>query len=125
MHDLRKYPRVVIKVLVDYEESKLLRLLVDYSDSEAYLYDYSTNLSEGGIFIKTQRFVEKGTTLQIKFSFPDSAKLFDVECKVVWINTANGPIKELGPGMGIEFINLNDSMKDEITNFIKKACRQY
>ena len=57
MHDLRKYPRVVIKVLVDYEESKLLRLLVDYSDSEAYLYDYSTNLSEGGIFIKTQRFI--------------------------------------------------------------------
>lgn len=117
--DLRKFPRVIVKVVVDFESSELMRLLVDYPDSEAYLFDYSTNFSEGGIFIKTKKPFEIGKQIDFNFSLPDSPRIFHVKGKVVWKNSANGPIKDLGEGVGIEFIEMDADTRSEISNFVK------
>jgi len=117
--DLRKYPRFIIKVVVDYESNELMRLLLDHPDSEAYLFDYSTNFSEGGIFLKTKEDFAIGRIIDFNFSFPDVARIFHVRGKVVWKNTDSGPIKGLGQGVGIEFIQMDDSTRQEITNFLK------
>ncbi len=121
--EMRKYPRVIIKVVVDYEDNELMRLLVDSSESEAYLFDYSTNFSEGGIFLKTNRDLQLGTVINLKFSFPDSAKIFHVRGRVVWKNTEKGPIRELGQGVGIEFINMENGTRQEIANFVRNLLR--
>lgn len=121
--ELRKYPRVIIKVVVDYEDNELMRLLVDYPESEAYLFDYSTNFSEGGIFLKTRKALQLGTIINFDFSLPDTAKIYHVKAKVVWKNTDNGPIKELGQGVGIEFIDMENGTRQEIANFVKNLKR--
>ena len=43
----RRTPRVMVKVVIVSADDAAIKLLLDYPDSEAYLYDYSTNLSEG------------------------------------------------------------------------------
>lgn len=121
--ELRKYPRVIIKVVVDYEDEELMRLLLDYPGSEAYLFDYSTNFSEGGIFLKTRNDLKLGTLINFNFSLPDTAKIYHVKGRVVWKNTDNGPIKELGQGVGIEFIDMEKETRQEIANFIKNLKR--
>lgn len=121
--ELRRYPRVIIKVLVDYEDNELMRLLVDYPDSEAYLFDYSTNFSEGGIFLKTRKDLLLGTVIKFNFSLPDTPKIYHVKGRVVWKNTDNGPIKELGQGMGIEFVDMESETRQEIANFVKNLQR--
>jgi uncharacterized protein (TIGR02266 family) len=121
--ELRKYPRVIIKVVVDYEDEELMRLLVDSPDSEAYLFDYSTNFSEGGIFLKTAKNMELGKLINFNFSLPDTAKVYHVKGKVVWKNTESGPIKELGRGVGIEFIDMENATREEIANFVKNLQR--
>ncbi len=121
--EMRKYPRVIIKVVVDYEDNELMRLLVDSPESEAYLFDYSTNFSEGGIFLKTKRDLQVGTVVNFNFSFPDTPKVFNVRGRVVWKNTENGPISELGQGVGIEFIDMENGTRQEIANFVKNLKR--
>jgi len=121
--ELRKYPRVIVKVVVDYEDDELMRLLVDYPDSEAFLFDYSTNFSEGGIFLKTKIDPKLGTLLNFSFSLPDTAKIYHVKGRVVWKNTDSGPIKELGQGVGIEFIDMDSGTRQEIANFVKNLQR--
>lgn len=117
--DLRKYPRVIIKVLVDFESNELMRLLLDHPESEAYLFDYSTNFSEGGIFLKTTKELDIGKIIDFNFSLPDVAKPFHVKGRVVWKNTENGPIKDLGRGVGIEFVDMAENIRREIANFVK------
>lgn len=121
--EMRKYPRVIIKVVVDYEDNELMRLLVDYPESEAYLFDYSTNFSEGGIFLKTKQDLQLGKIINFNFSLPDTAKVYHVKGKVVWKNTDKGPIKGLGQGVGIEFIDMSIETRQEIANFVKGLKR--
>ena len=107
--------------------SELLRILVDYSNSEAYLFDYSTDLSKGGIFVKTDRPLPVGTKVQLKFTFPDSIELFETTGEVMWINDPKKYPKNQEKndlvGMGVRFINLAARNKKLIEDFIKKQLQ--
>jgi len=100
----RRAPRV----LVDLE--------VDYASEENYLFAYITDISATGIFIRTTAPEQPGTHLNLRF-----AKTIEIEGEVIWVNPYRpGAPDNLHPGMGIRFVGLDDEVRDQLLELIRR-----
>lgn len=113
----RRHTRVMVKVLMDQEEDSTFRFILDKKDSEAYLFDFSTDFSEGGIFVRTNKKVPVGTEVNLRFHLPNSDKLIEAVGRVTWINSD----EEVSPGLGIgiKFVKLSQESTGIIQEFIE------
>jgi uncharacterized protein (TIGR02266 family) len=107
----RKNPRIMVRVLVDFE-----------SDN-TYFYDYSNNLSEGGIFVETDKLLPVGTSLTLRFTLPSVDRVFQAIGRVAWLYDPKagdeGPPRQvLGRGMGVEFKNLDATDLELIQRYV-------
>ncbi len=117
--DKRKSPRVMVKVVIVSADDATIKLLLDYPDSEAYLYDYSTNLSEGGIFLKTTEVIPIGKYISMKFTIPNDINLLEATGIVKWITTEKeASLNNISQGVGIEFLQIKEETKKIIKSFI-------
>ena len=106
MIERRKHPRIFIRALVDYESH------------DTFLYDYSKDLSEGGIFIQTDDPLEVGKVIDLKFSLPDVEKVFNIKGEVKWTNQEES--KGGRKGMGVAFKGLSEDDKKLLQNYVDK-----
>lgn len=108
----RRAPRV----LVDLE--------VDYASEENYLFAYITDISATGIFVRTTTPEQPGTHLNLRFEVPDddnSTTKIEVEGEVIWVNPYRpGAPDNLHPGMGIRFVGLDDEVRDQLLELIRR-----
>ena len=108
--DRRRAPRV----LVDLE--------VDYASEENYLFAYITDISATGIFVRTTTPEQPGTHLNLRFQLPDQTnQKIEVEGEVIWVNPYRpGAPDNLHPGMGIRFVGLDDEVRDQLLELIRR-----
>lgn len=111
--DRRRAPRV----LVDLE--------VDYASEENYLFAYITDISATGIFVRTTTPEQPGTHLNLRFQVPGhpSAKptKIEVEGEVIWVNPYRpGAPDNLHPGMGIRFVGLDNEVRAQLLELIRR-----
>ena len=106
IEDKRREPRTFIKIKVD------------YSCKDAYLYDYSANLSEGGIFIQTTKLHRVGDKIDVTFILPELLEKIEAKATVAWINDKKHP--KLPMGMGLKFVRLPKKKKELIQSVIHK-----
>ncbi len=105
--DKRREPRIPIQLKVDVE-----------SGSDHYLFEYSSNLSQNGIFIQTADPLMPGTSVNIQFLLPDES-LIRTRGEVIWASIDD---EEDEPGMGIRFIGLDDLDRNKILEAFKKLA---
>lgn len=104
--------RMAERVLVDLE--------VDYGSDGTFLFAYARNISTLGIFLRTFDPEPRGTRLNLRFVVPGSGRRLQVEGVVRWVNTHRpGDIDSLNPGMGVEFVCLDDEQRSEIVDLIR------
>lgn len=106
--DKRREPRIPIQLKVDVE-----------SPNNHYLFEYSTNLSQNGIFIQTMDPEQPGTLVNIQFSLPDN-HIIRTRGEVIWVNSVEEVEDE--PGMGIKFIGISNDDRDSILAALKKLA---
>ncbi len=117
--DRRRAPRV----LVDLE--------VDYASEENYLFAYITDISATGIFVRTTTPEQPGTHLNLRFELPapdgksgpdrGRGEKIEVEGEVIWINPYRpGAPDNLHPGMGIRFVGLDDDVRQQLLELIRR-----
>src|SRR5688572_19846940 len=110
--DRRRAPRV----LVDLE--------VDYASEENYLFAYITDISATGIFVRTTTPEQPGTHLNLRFPIPgpgSKSTKIEVEGEVIWVNPYRpGAPDNLHPGMGIRFVGLDDEVRDQLLELIRR-----
>lgn len=94
-----------------------VKLKVDWKSESTFLFENATNISEQGIFIKTDQLLKKGTILNLQFAIPDSKQKVQAEGKVVWINKGEG-----SKGMGIQFTKLSDVDRETILALVKRIA---
>ena len=103
----------------------LVRVLVDFESPDTYLYDYSSNLSEGGIFIETEKPFEQGSSLTLRFTLPGVDRVFEAKGAVRWLNMPGEDgerlVPDLGPGMGIQFVDIEETDQDFIRQYVTQA----
>ncbi len=109
--DRRRAPRV----LVD--------LQVDYASEDNYLFAYIMDISATGIFIQTTTPEPPGTHLNLRFN-PEGRGAggeIEVEGEVIWINPYRpGTPDNLHPGMGIRFVGLDDEVRAQLLELIRR-----
>ena len=102
--DRRQNPRVSLSQLIQYRFDTL----------EDFLSEYSTDISMGGMFIRTSTPKDEGTLVYLQFYLRDGAKLIEGLGRVVRVNS-NQPA-----GMGIEFINFDEESMELIRQIVER-----
>mgnify|MGYP000226697208 CR=1 FL=1 len=100
-------------------ERKPLRLELNYRHAEGgnFLFEYSSNISHGGIFIETQHPLPEGATLVLRFTPPGGDEL-EVEGVVAWVNPWREGADNPNPGMGIKW-ELEEDQREIIASIVK------
>ena len=95
-----------------------LNMLVQFKvgDMDEFMSEYGVNISLGGMFIRTTQPREMGSMVYLQFRLKDGSKLIEGLGKVVHVN----PPDHAAPGMGIEFVNLDDKSRDLIQEIVSE-----
>ena len=101
------------RVLVDLE--------VDYGNADNFLFAYIRDISETGIFIRTNAPEEPGTLLNLRFKPNDGVRqLLQLEGEVLWVNGLRpGDADNINPGMGVQFVGLTAENRFRLVEYIK------
>jgi molecular chaperone DnaK len=86
-----------------------LRMLVQFRlhDMDEFERIYAVNISAGGMFIRTSTPHPIGAMIYLQFQLEDGKRLIEGLGKVVHVNPPDDP----SPGMGVEFVNLDDASR--------------
>ncbi len=107
MKDNRKHPRTPVIIRVDYR------------DIDTFFTNFAENLSEGGMFISTNRPLSPGTTLFLEFLLPDTSLKVKTRAEVMWSRSnAKSPTEKRG--MGIRFQELSREDKAKINIMLQR-----
>lgn len=92
---------------------------IQCSDWDQFRTEHAENISEGGIFVKTDHPLSPGTQFRLKIRVGD--RLIETEAQVIWT-------KEFGPtpgrisGMGARFLSIDSAtqlyLRDMIQNVV-------
>ena len=103
----RELPRVAIRAEVDLS-----------SDSNFY-GGFSTNISEGGLFIATVMHPPRGAMVDVRLSLPDGG-VIHARGVVRWTREVNDVTPDVMPGAGVQFIDLSAETARAISEFVSK-----
>jgi type IV pilus assembly protein PilZ len=92
---------------------------VDCETEDTFLYAYITNISEMGIFVKTEKPLAVGTELVLRFAPPSTEETFVLRGIVQWINPVRPLGENLNPGMGIRFQSLKPDDRERIVETVR------
>ncbi|MBI5529835.1 MAG: TIGR02266 family protein [Deltaproteobacteria bacterium] len=113
----RRYPRAPLSLLVQFR----------FNSVQEFLSEYATNMSMGGMFIRTTDPREIGTLVYFQFTLKDGSKLIEGLGRVTWVSRYD-PEDKSGqnfPGMGLEFVNIDEDstslIEQIVTQNLKKA----
>lgn len=96
----RIHPRVPLKLLVQFR----------LHDVDQFMREHAVNLSIGGMFIATPDPRPIGVLVYLQFRLADGGTLIEGLGRVVHVNDP----KTDEPGMGIEFVNLDEGSREFI-----------
>ncbi|MFO0693064.1 MAG: PilZ domain-containing protein [Polyangiales bacterium] len=96
-------------------------IAVDYGDGDTFLFSYLANISEMGIFIRTESPLPIGTVLTLRFG-PSEDERLCLEGVVMWVNAARHDGHDLNPGMGIQFVNLTPENRESVVELVRTVA---
>jgi type IV pilus assembly protein PilZ len=96
-------------------------IAVDYASGDTFLFAYLQNISEMGIFIRTETPLEIGTRLTLRFHVDESAPLV-LDGEVTWINPYRESGDNLNPGMGVRFMELSPDRREQVVELVRTVA---
>jgi type IV pilus assembly protein PilZ len=94
---------------------------VDYSSGDTFLFSYIQNISEMGIFIRSDNPLPIGTVLELRFA-PDGEVSMELLGEVTWINPYRPFGDNLNPGMGVRFRELKPELRERIVELVRTVA---
>jgi uncharacterized protein (TIGR02266 family) len=106
-HESRAHPRTPLEALVQ----------IKLADLNEFLQEYSANVSEDGMFVKTEKPFFNGAVFAFRFAVADNVTVISGTAEVVWSRTkADAP--DLPPGMGIRFVEMDEVSRQIIRRIV-------
>ncbi|NOZ87071.1 MAG: Hsp70 family protein [Deltaproteobacteria bacterium] len=88
---------------------------------EEALEAMSKNISEGGLFIVSEKLPEMGTKLEVEFSLQDGERILTARSEVVWLKKKEDIASpDESTGFGLKFIELTPGDREEIKALVEK-----
>jgi uncharacterized protein (TIGR02266 family) len=94
-------------------------LPVAYRTVGSFLSDWATNISQGGLFINTRKPLAVGTVVKLIIQLPDTAFPVDITGKVTRVIEFGNRANQV-PGMGIQFIDVDEAKRARLERFVEK-----
>jgi len=96
---------------------------IAYPTPDALKEAYLSNVSTGGVFIKTDNPLNDGARFNLKLALPECEKELEIFCEVVWSHREEWKAQERAfpPGMGIKFLNLSQEGRQSIDHILRNA----
>jgi uncharacterized protein (TIGR02266 family) len=96
------------------------QLQVDYSVVEGqWQSGFTTNLSDGGIFIATAKLLDVGTQLKLHFRLPTGQRIEGTGV-VRWVRHVDDQRTDTVPGLGVQFVSLTKEAQAAIDAFVRE-----
>jgi len=89
-----------------------LKVYVDYTGSEVLLFHKVQNISLGGICLQSASVEDVGTIVELVLNFPDLDASLAVQGEVVWAN------REAPMDMGIRYVDLDNERRDTLRKYL-------
>lgn len=102
----REHPRAAVNLSISYETL------------DQFFHDYATNISVGGVFIRTRHPAAIGTELKVAFALPGLEGKVETTGRVVHVQ---GETAESPGGMGIRFEDLSKDSKKIIDHLVMES----
>lgn len=94
---------------------------VDYSSGENFLFSYIQNISEMGIFIRSDEPLAMGAELTLRFG-AEGADPLELEGIVTWVNPVRPGGENINPGMGVRFTNLTPELRERVVEIVRTVA---
>ncbi|MBX5484404.1 MAG: TIGR02266 family protein [Myxococcaceae bacterium] len=94
-----------------------MQAAVDLHSESNFFTGFSTNISEGGLFVATVQIPPIGTEVDLSFTLPKGQKI-QVKGVVRWTREVNDRTPEIFPGVGIQFVGLDPQTAEVIHRFV-------
>ena len=99
-------------------------IAVDYADGDTFLFAYLSNISEMGIFIRTEDPLPVGGRLRMRFQREgrEGEDALILRGEVAWINPYRMDGENLNPGMGVRFVDLTPERREHVVALVKTVA---
>ena len=96
------------------------RISISFRKANDFFKSYIANFGEDGLLIHTTKILPVGSLLDLEFSLPDSNQAIKTKGKVMWTRPQDMSTKNMSPGMGIQFIDMNPDDHKILKDYIAK-----
>ena len=115
LEKVKKYLKFPVRA---YKRAPICIPALYYFDNEEYS-GIIFAISEGGLFIKGERILDKESSLKIKFDIPHIARQIEIEGEVVWNSEErNQRSDNIGPGFGVRFTAMDREGLEAIKTYV-------
>lgn len=90
---------------------------VDLSSDSNVFTGFSTNLSEGGVFVATVNLLPVGTPVDLTFTLPGNHRI-TVKGEVRWTREIDDRVPDVFPGVGVRFVELGVDAAQALHRFV-------
>ncbi len=92
-----------------------------FRSREHLIKAFTTNVSAGGLFIKTPAPLVKGECFSIELRLPEDPEPLKIECEVAWSRIGTyDPVRE-PVGMGVKFIEISSTDQQRLETELKRT----
>jgi type IV pilus assembly protein PilZ len=96
---------------------------VAYRSVGSFLTDWATNISHGGLFINTRKPLPVGTDVKIIIQLPGASFPTQLDGRVTRVTEFDNHANMV-PGMGIQFLALDDAQRAELDVLVERLKSQ-
>lgn len=96
---------------------------VTFTNLEELVEAYSVDVSRGGIYVETERFLPMGAVVRLHLKLPDHGPELRAVARVAYVlGVADSKSHDRPPGMGMEFLDVGGTpVADEIARFVARV----
>src|SRR5262245_46233663 len=94
-------------------------LLVAYRTVGGFVSEWAVNLSRGGLFVNTRNPLPLGSAVRLMVNLPGESFPYELAGRVVRVESVDNSAN-VAPGMGIEFVDVDGKVREELAAFVDR-----
>ena len=98
-------------------------LSLTYKDDQAFISAYTSNISTGGLFVKTDKPLRLGEQFLLRLQLPALQDPLKVSCEVSWVKGPAEGTKKEPAGMGLKFIEMSKGDREALKQYLGKITK--
>jgi CRP/FNR family transcriptional regulator, cyclic AMP receptor protein len=99
-------------------------LSLTYKDRQSFVKAYSSNISSGGLFVKTDNPLPRGDKFLLKLQLPNVGQTLSIQCQVAWAKKPGDLAPPGANGMGIRFVEMDEKDEQVLRRYVQEITRK-